>query len=1389
LANELIPIHSLDKLPPKLDHTFDFRAHPMDSATITKSYRMGMTVLDLVNELDLPNEMYPYLFVQIGGVHIPWNKWHLTRPLPGAYVLIAVVPKGGVGKIIAGVVLIAAAFIINGMSFGALTPVLGGMVSMGLGLILGGAAELLFPPPKPNISNSRSVGEESSQTYSLTGASNKIMPFGPVMKLYGTHKYYPNIAATPYNMWVANNQDYFIIFDLGLGKIDTKNTYISIGETSIDQFQSVEKNFVYAPSEQFKLYNKDVSTENFQYKIENGANVIRNTLPATQEIQVDLAFPQGLFSIDSNGNTVNESVTFSVEYRDAALVWHGYGEAPFSDLGVTADTLNPKQDISVNYNYSYDVSYQYTYLTFGWFNELTVGTATGYGTDYYIKEGTTRLSANRMPPDNSKIFIGGIQYKVISNDGLTFLIDRPIVANVLIAMDRPGSGGIFGGGADSNRTHNTYFISTGIITFTANKQNPIYMTVIMSGLPAAQYPVRITKISTTGSGGFKHENTMYLAQIKSIKLTTPINCPIPHTYLEVKIKANDQLSGNLTNVSVITTSILSVWNGTAWVEEPTKNPAWIFCDILCGDINPRKIPRSKLHIESIYAWAQECDRLRTFDMEIDGDAGNIVEKTAQCSFIMDYDTTIQQLLAQVCSSGRATFSIIGGKYGVIQDKERTTPIQVFTPRNYSNFSSTRTYKQMPHGIKVKFVDPESNWNIAEKIVYNTEDGYNENNSTIFEEMDTFGCNTPSFAWRLGRYFLAQAKLRQERMSINVDFENLVCVQGDLVRLTSDVMEVGGYPVRIVRVSGSQLFLDAPIDNPGGALMYEVRQQNGIVSKGNITSIASDGYSVFIPNSAGMTAGDLFIFGQANKTAIDCIVESIVPGPDLTANITLLEYAPAIFDADLLPIPPYDSQEITSVIGGTPPKIDTAILNEEIIHENRDAFSKININLAVPPGTVWATTSVYLKNSFGAFVYIESIPGQALQYYYQVPASDNFKNIAAGVKKEFKFILVGNNGNHIEVSDADIYSITLAGDIQPPTAPTAISLNLQQDTLMINWPLPEGVNDLGGFILKYTPVEVQTISWNEMSPFIADIPWDANSIKVSFRPGTYAIRTRDTSGNVSTTDIRALASAPDVIYQSPVDSIVPESVFWPDTKDNVVVVSNELQLFQQSPNNTVERGYYYFNDTLDVGEVFTMHIASYITGYGLKLGVFMNHPTWDPLANLVAMNNVKENEAQFYLQYRMSPTSFFMSAWPTLDVIDPIAQGVVRWTDWKTIFTGDATGRIFQFRILLLRTPDLTDITPVVKSGRFDITIELATRSFEDLVIIGTRRIVFDPQFWATPSLTITAQDLLQGDYYKVRNKSGTGFDLDFFDLNGTPVTRTADVSAYGKGRRFTRMLG
>ena len=781
-------------------------------------------------------------------------------------------------------------------------------------------------------------------------------------------------------------------------------------------------------------------------------------------------------------------------------------------------------------------------------------------------------------------------------------------------------------------------------------------------------------------------------------------------------------------------------------------------------------------------------------MDFDGMQGVVTEKNAQCSFIMDYDTTVQQLLAQVTSSGRATFSIIGGKYGVIIDQYRTTPVQVFTPRNYSNFSSTRTYKVMPHGIKVKFVDPESNWNISESLVYNTEDGYNADGSggltaaTIFEEVDTFGCNTPSFAWRLGRYWLAQAKLRQERISINVDFENLVAVTGDLVRLTSDVMEVGGYPVRIARVAGSTIYLDAPIVSPGGALMYEVRQRSGLVSKGNILVVAPDGYSVDIANATGISAGDLFIFGRANRTSIDCIIESIVPGEDLTANISLLEYAPAIFNADILPLPPYNSQETESTLTGTP-KIDNAVLNEEIIHENRNAFSKININLVVPPNITWANTAIYLKNDFGEFVLIDTIPDQTLEYYYRIPASDNFKNIVAGITKEFKFILVGLNGNHISVDDADIYSLKLKGDTVPPTAPTVLSLNLQQDTLMINWPLPQGVNDLGGFILKYTPVETTNISWNEMSPFINDIPWDANSVKVSFRPGTYALRARDTSGNVSLTDVRALASAPDIIYLSTVDSVVPEATFWPDTKDNVVVIANELQLFQQTPNHTVERGYYYFKDTIDVGDVYTMHITSFITGYGLKLGVYMNHPTWDPLANLAVMNPVKENEAQFYLQYRMSPASFFIAAWPTMDVIDPIAQGLVNWTDWKTIFTGDATGRIFQFRILLLRDANITDVTPVVKSGRFDMSIELTTRAFQDLAINGTRRITFDPQFWELPSLTITAQDLAQGDYYTIRNKAPTGFDLDFFDLNGNPVNRTADISAYGKGRRFIRILG
>ncbi|MFI5391486.1 MAG: hypothetical protein ACHQYQ_09000, partial [Bacteriovoracales bacterium] len=332
-------------------------------------------------------------------------------------------------------------------------------------------------------------------------------------------------------------------------------------------------------------------------------------------------------------------------------------------------------------------------------------------------------------------------------------------------------------------------------------------------------------------------------------------------------------------------------------------------------------------------------------------------------------------------------------------------------------------------------------------------------------------------------------------------------------------------------------------------------------------------------------------------------------------------------------------------------------------------------------------------------------------------------------------------------------------------------------------------DLGAFLVKYTPIIDNTVSFNEFSFFIDKVPALASSVKVPFRPGLYGIRSIDTSGNLSAGDIRAVASSPDVILEKNINSYSPEVFFWPDTKADVVTVSNEIQLVQTAPNATVKVGYYYFNNLLDLGDIFTCRISSYLVGYGLELGVFLTHASWDPMANRTAMNDVAEDEAKYYLEVRLTNQTFFIALWPDMASINPIAQGTVTWSNWQKIFVGDCTTRLIEFRIVLERNSERLNITPVVKSGKVDVALPYTQRTYSDILIPGTERINFNPQFWENPSLTIIAQDLAQGDYYTVTNKSPTGFDLSFFDLNGLPVNRTADIQALGTAKRYISVLG
>lgn len=94
--------------------------------------------------------------------------------------------KSGFGQILAGVVVIAAAFYTGGASLaagGLATTAAGGMaVNLGVALVLGGVVQMLAPSPK-GISSSADVENEPS--YAFGGPVNTVAQGNPVAVFYG----------------------------------------------------------------------------------------------------------------------------------------------------------------------------------------------------------------------------------------------------------------------------------------------------------------------------------------------------------------------------------------------------------------------------------------------------------------------------------------------------------------------------------------------------------------------------------------------------------------------------------------------------------------------------------------------------------------------------------------------------------------------------------------------------------------------------------------------------------------------------------------------------------------------------------------------------------------------------------------------------------------------------------------------------------------------------------------------------------------------------------------------------------------------------------------------------------------------------------------------------
>ena len=1191
------------------------------------------------------------------------------------------------------------------------------------------------------------------------------------------------------------------------------------------------------------------TSETYQ-TVRNASNKIEDS---DQEITLEFVSPQGLTSYATNGKQAARNIELKIEFADANAplgteTWRGFNELDYVsefeiDGGNTAiTTANPtlppiKKDASdsdmtlisqskeiplYNLEGSYTGSNPINYddrsdeTPSGPYNPPStpgatitkIAMATYITKSYGYAKGATKIA---LKTGEAKVrdslyfkgnFIGIVDgEEVCSIPGYTFYkLKEPLKTSIALFEARYRYAraewyGIFGNtgytakylydirwSTDPSLTNKILakFPTSGVAVLTANTTNPVYFSVKFKPLGRIQYKVRITRVKSTSAYTYKVVDKLTLSALSTRFDRNPILTNQRHVFLEVRIKATNQLNGSISNLSAITESILDVWdsNTSSWVKEKTNNPAWIFADLLTGTVNKKAVPKSRLHIPSLVEWANFCDEVPTAPTNQSYTLSRFTS-----NFILDFDTTLQSLINNVANAAQASLNIIDGKYGVLIDKLKTTPVQIFTPRNSWGFNSSRIYTETPHALKVRYIDPNKDWQISEVVVY--DDGYTEETATEFQEISTFACTNNEQAWRFGRYMIAQSRLRKENITIQVDFEHLVCTRGDYVQITQDVMKVGGRPARVKTVAGNLITIDDAIDT-SGLVSYGYVYRNSVtgIKTSTLTVVDSDQFTL---NGDIPSVGDLIIIGPVGSIVLDCLVKSISPDSDLSATIELVEKADAIYSAESTSlIPDYNpGLQITVADKFVTP---TVVRNLKLISNSWRVVGEsyeyyIEVDWDAPRGSAYETFEVYVDSGKG-FNLTTFTKESFLRY---VVSEENL-----GVLHRFKILAVSSTGLKINLISAPTVSATPVKKTTAPSNINALYLNITTESLQLNW-TPISDVDLAEYIIRYTP-EVINPTW-EASIFLMKADKRSTSATTQGRTGSYFIKAVDYNGNRSVNTAQARTTIPNLFNLNIISETNDFPLLEGYREETEVSVGDTLILKAVfnggvTDNEYPSEGYYYYNQLLDLGEIYTVRLQSQVRAEGFTVEDLMSN--WETLESLEYMTMANEDDWDVEAQWRATESYNVMAEWSNLELIDPISEGSQEnWSQWRSVLTiGDATGRVFQFRLKL--SSYKASVTPRVFDGIIKADMPDRFETYNNLIAPPAGlEVVYSPAFKGpgnTPNIQITQDDADSGDYFSLEDKTLNGFKITFYDISNNPVSRQFDVAVKGYGRKTLAVI-
>ena len=823
-------------------------------------------------------------------------------------------------------------------------------------------------------------------------------------------------------------------------------------------------------------------------------------------------------------------------------------------------------------------------------------------------------------------------------------------------------------------------------------------------------------------------------------------------------------------------SYAGTFNGTFKTDkEWTTDPAWILYDLLIDTRAGCGIAESNLDKFTFKTVSEYCGA--------SVDAGNgdgSTEPRFSCNVNITQQQEAYTLINSLCSVMRVMPFYSAGGIAISQDAPKD-PSYIFTNANVTDegfLYAGSSLKSRHTVINVSYFDMTTQEIDVETV--EADSATQTKYGVVVKNIKAFATTSRNQARRLGRWFLYNEQNSGETCSFTTTSAAGVLVRcGDVIEI-SDRLKAGVRRGGLLKsvTSTTVVVLDdsnnTDIPDLGDSPTISIILPDGSLEEKTISGISGTTITVSSAFSAAPNQHAPYILETSNLESSTWRVVSVKENENKTFSITALSHNSAkyAFVEDGTTMPTRTINTLTTILN----KPEGLIVSEKIVEINNKAVSKLILDWQTQSGAT--KYEVQYKYENGDFKKIETLSSDAEIF-----------NTDAG---EYEIRVFSFNALGQPSREPATTTFNAVGKTAPPSDITNLSYEVVDDkNIKLRW---DAVADAdvraGGRIhIRHSPKTDGTGTFQDATDLVFGLSGASTEKVVSLLEGEYILKTQDDGDRFSTGETSIVIDLPDsqpkLLVQARRED--QDSPPFQGSKTNIGFDSgtNSISLsgtgnFDDSTDidseNSIDdiggvssTGTYLFNETLDLGAVFTLNLRKLLQSDSVySTDLFDSIVDLDTRQDFDGTASVDTN-AEVFVQFSQDGTSY---------------------NSFQKFANGEFKGRTFKFKTVLTTNDTNQDIrvSQLGYFAEFKQRTEVGSKTSS-----GNTQVTYDHTFFTgtsallgansnLPSIGITAFDMQSGDFYEITNRTGDGFQIHFKNSSGSSVARNFNYTAIGFGK-------